>query len=162
MSKIEENYNPEYLHKELTLPLTQKPNVVRVKAYAPDHLNDRNGSSHWMNIPANVWRSMLDVVRPKDMPKALPQTFMGGEVIMTARIPVKPGLAPHQAVIVREYMDQGQTLYSTHYLIAERSTDAWHENLSEYDIPTREEAFDDFCERMYRRGGLSRDRKVRD
>lgn len=145
-----------YGRLQLGTAFDDKPKVVRVKA------RGHESESHWVNIPVNIFRQMLDVMRGNEVGKALPQTFMDGEVIMAARIPVKPGLTRHQALIVREYEDEGETLYSVHYLVAQRNTDAWEGDQGEYGIRSREEAFDKFTERMYRRGALSRNRPPRD
>jgi hypothetical protein len=153
------NEDALYVRKELGTALQPSPDTVKIKAMAPDHAADRNGSSHWVSVPVAIFRQMISAVRGDDEDKPFPHNFMGGRVIMAARIPIKAGLTRHQGLIIREYEEDGQTLYSVHYLVANRNTDPWEGDDGSYDIATREEAFDEFTERMYRRGNLSRDRK---
>lgn len=142
---------------QLGTAFDEKPETVQVRARGGDSM------SSWVGVPVNVFRQMLGAIRGNEVGKALPQMFMGGEVVMAARIPVKAGHEKrHQAIIVREYTEDGRTLYSVHYILAQRNTDEWHADLSDYGIQSREEAFDEFHERMHKRGGLSRDRKVND
>lgn len=151
------NEDARYVRQQLGTAFDEKPDTVKVKAMAPGAT-----PSHWVSMPVTIFRQMISAVRGDDEPKPFPHNFMGGDVIMAARIPAKPGLAKHRAVIIREYEEVGQVLFSVHYLVAQRNTEAWESDLGKYGFTTPETAFDEFTERMYRRGGLSRDRKVQD
>lgn len=152
-----DNEDARYVRQQLGTAFDEKPDTVKVKAMAPGA-----NPSHWVSVPVTIFRQMLSAVRGDDEPKPFPHSFMGGAVIMAARIPVSPGLARHRAVIIREYEEVGQVLFSVHYLVAQRNTDAWESDLGKYGFTTREAAFDEFTERMHRRGNLSRDRKALD
>lgn len=147
------------LDSRLTLgtAFDEKPKVIRVKARGGD------SESHWTNIPVEIFRSMLGVLRGNEVGKALPQGFADAEILMTARIPVKKGLARHQAILLLEHEGGGEVQYSVVHLVAQSNTDPWGTlDGSESAFTSREEAFDEFTERLYRRGVVSRNRKSRD
>lgn len=147
------NEEAQYARKVIGEALTTKDDKVRVKSMATE-----GDSSHWALLPVQILRQMVSAIRGENEDKPLPHDFMGGRVVMAARIPEWPWAATHQALIVREYEEDGVTLWSVHYLTAQHTTDRWEGDQGAYDIPTREKAFDEFTERMYQRGRLSRDR----
>jgi len=153
MDKDFTNEAARYIRKALGDALEGNLGRVKVKAMAPEEI-----PTNWLTMPVEIFKQMISAVRGEDEDKPLPHSFEGGQVIMAARIPFKPVLPRHQAIIVREYESSGVTEYSVHYLVAQWATEPWHSDLADYGIPTREKAFDNFTERMYARGKLSRDR----
>jgi hypothetical protein len=143
----------KYARKVLTggIGASDVKHRVRFTAYGEN-------PTHHVSLPAQIMRQMVSAIRGAGEDKPFPSTFMGGRVIMAARIPVGPGLAPHQALIIREYEEDGTTLYSVHYLIAQATTEQWSGDMGAYGIDSREKAFDEFSERMHQRGKLSRSR----
>lgn len=147
----------QYVRAELGTALDPAPEAVKIKAHAPGYSDDRRGASHWVSVPRQIFCQMISMVRGEGEDKPLPHTFMGGLVVMSARSKTSKGTAPHQGVIIREYEDDGRARYSVHYIHAHSITDSWDGERGDYGM-SKEEAFDEFVERCYRRHIVSRNR----
>lgn len=121
----------------------QSSGQVHIKALAPEQ-----DPTTWMTLPKAIVRQMAAVVRGEGEDKAFPYNFMGGRVVMAARLPKLPTMARHQGIIIREYEEVGERLFSVHYIYAQRTADEWDGQQGKYGIKTMEKAHDVFLERL--------------
>lgn len=147
------NEDAEYARKVLGEGIGSRNEKHRVKFMAAGDI-----SRHCVSLPAQIMRQMLSAIRGEGEDKPFPCSFMGGRVVMAARITPSKGTVPHQGVIIREYDNDGVTHWSVHYLVANRTTDPWDGDTGTYELRSIEEAFDEFTERLYRRGKVRRSR----
>lgn len=159
------NYDGDYLRKELRIPLDARPiepgtNTIKVQAHAPGYVDNREGRSHHVSIPAHIYKAMLATVPVEGQPKPLPQTFDSGIVVTAVRVEHQPGLKKHRALIIRQYQDSYahetfRTMHSVHWIGSDTVDGAWDGWQGKYDYTSFTDAFVELERRLTNENVLS-------